>query len=1136
MADHKNPASEPAVGASAWKRRLLVGVVLLLAALWALPVAVAKTPLLGWLVGFANAHLDGSVQVGSASLGWFSPVVLHDVSLTDHDHQPVANITKVETERTLLGFVFDHASLGVIRVDKPNLDIVCTGSTSNVEKVFARYLVRPPVPDDAPQDAKPSPLPQVHLEVTDGSVTVSDGDTKQSWRIQSLQLSADVFNDRAMQAHLSASVEDDAATGSVKADVSLQGAGGNDMVAELKAKIVTLPLSLANLALRRLRPGTEIQGSVNGDCALTASRPAGKLKVAAAGELSGSRCVVTSPSLADRLALNQWKLPCKLTYDDQRLHLEQCDWSCDLGSARVHGKLDLSGDLLAALEQAGFDLSLKIDLVRLAEKLPRTLKLHHDLKITSGRIDLACRSVASNNGVVWQGKLGAADLKGMKGTQAIAWNDPIKLDFQARNLGQGMPILDRIHCDSRFLQIDGSTTTERFEVKADADLQQLASSLGQFVDLAGVRLAGKASANLTLRKLDAGRFVVDGGATLQQIQWAWLTPRVWTEESVRVQVAAQGAISEAGVTRLDAARFDAVLGSDFVKLHMQEPSRDISKGPWGQWVVSVEGDLARWQKRADAWTTALDGWQLGGVARLQTTARSTKAGVEFPSVTLTGNNLALVGAGVSIHEPTLDCRVSARFDQAKGTLELTKLDARTQTILADANLLRVQLSPFSAVGSLSVNGDVARLKQWLNDPKAKPGEPITGKLVGVVDLQASETSYALGFNLAVQQFVYGPAVNPTWREPSIKLVGFGNYDVKGEAFNLGSLKVESQLLTATAKGGVKHLGGVKDIDLVGTLAYDLEKLEPTLRNYLGAGAKISGKDTKAFHVVGPLFPKDKNGALAMHFAELKGEAGMHWTKLVAFGCDVGPAEVKSVMQRGWLQLYPINTTLNGGKLSLQPNLRIEPDPMELILLAGTIVDRARITPAMCSSGLGFAMPALANVADAEGSISVQLDGGRIPLSAPTTGEVKGKFILHTAKIGPGSVVRELSTLLRVPPPTSLVKECQVPFHMVNGRVHHRDLELVFPQFTLKTSGSVGMDGSLALVVEMPVTPALAGTMKLSPALAKQTIKLPIGGTVDRPRIDPAALAQLTSQFARDAASDVLRQQLDGKLKKLLDRK
>ena len=54
----------------------------------------------------------------------------------------------------------------------------------------------------------------------------------------------------------------------------------------------------------------------------------------------------------------------------------------------------------------------------------------------------------------------------------------------------------------------------------------------------------------------------------------------------------------------------------------------------------------------------------------------------------------------------------------------------------------------------------------------------------------------------------------------------------------------------------------------------------------------------------------------MEFADLKGEAGINWNSLTALGCDVGSAEVKAVLQKGWLRFYPIETTVNGGKLHL----------------------------------------------------------------------------------------------------------------------------------------------------------------------------------------------------------------------------
>ena len=36
------------------------------------------------------------------------------------------------------------------------------------------------------------------------------------------------------------------------------------------------------------------------------------------------------------------------------------------------------------------------------------------------------------------------------------------------------------------------------------------------------------------------------------------------------------------------------------------------------------------------------------------------------------------------------------------------------------------------------------------------------------------------------------------------------------------------------------------------------------------------------------------------------------TSLHMLGCDVGPAQAKLIMQQGWLQLYPLETTLNDG--------------------------------------------------------------------------------------------------------------------------------------------------------------------------------------------------------------------------------
>jgi hypothetical protein len=90
------------------------------------------------------------------------------------------------------------------------------------------------------------------------------------------------------------------------------------------------------------------------------------------------------------------------------------------------------------------------------------------------------------------------------------------------------------------------------------------------------------------------------------------------------------------------------------------------------------------------------------------------------------------------------------------------------------------------------------------------------------------------------------------------------------------------------------------------------------------------------------------------------------------------------------------------------------------------------------------------------------------------------------------------------------------------------LELVFPDFTVKSSGAVGMDGSLALMIDMPIPPQLATALKLTPAQGKQMLRIPIGGTLERPRPDPRALESLTAIVGRSFLENQLNKLLQPK--------
>jgi translocation and assembly module TamB len=264
---------------------------------------------------------------------------------------------------------------------------------------------------------------------------------------------------------------------------------------------------------------------------------------------------------------------------------------------------------------------------------------------------------------------------------------------------------------------------------------------------------------------------------------------------------------------------------------------------------------------------------------------------------------------------------------------------------------------------------------------------------------------------------------------------------------------------------------------------------------------------------------------------LHGDAAVNWQTLQALGCQIGAAELRGQLASGLFRAAPIEATLNQGRLHLEPCLRLDPLPLEVTLAKGRAIEHAHLTPAACASALGYAVPVLANVAQADGEISLDLQSGRVPLTEPEKGDIIGWITLHSAQVSAGPLVQELSVLLKGPATLTLAKDNIVPFRMVNGRVYHTGLELHFPELTIRLSGSVGLDGSLALTAEMPVPPKWLGSSKLAKsALGNQTIRLPIGGTLSHPRIDERALREASARFARDAADNVLRQE-EGKVKK-----
>ena len=145
----------------------------------------------------------------------------------------------------------------------------------------------------------------------------------------------------------------------------------------------------------------------------------------------------------------------------------------------------------------------------------------------------------------------------------------------------------------------------------------------------------------------------------------------------------------------------------------------------------------------------------------------------------------------------------------------------------------------------------------------------------------------------------------------------------------------------------------------------------------------------------------------------------------------------------------------------------------------------------------------------------------------------GRFTIHSLEVSPGPLVRQFAVFLGRETPAKLRPESTVLFRMVGGRVYHQGLELIFPEFTVRTYGSVGLDQTMSLMAEMPVPPKwLANRPMLAQTLRNQTIRVPIAGTLSQPRLDQKVMADLSRQFLQKAAGNMIQGEFNKQLERL----
>lgn len=1099
-----------------WPRVLLAVLLLLLLVVAFAPVIVAKTPLLNIIVRNATSDVHGTVTVGGASLGWFSPIELRDVRVTDPAGKPVLAAPKIAIETSLANLIRSQSDIGEIVIDQPTVEIAAEKGKTNVEEVFAKYL--------EPDDSAPKPeRTAIKLRVVNGKVLFRDRGNELTGVDVHVQVPAPRSEPVAIEVKAGTSN-----AGTLRAEASL---GSNSRVS---VKATSFPLDVLQPVLARIDPSLALGGMLTTDLLANWSEGFASFKVEGTSRVQDLD--LSAPWLrGDRLKLASVDAPIRLEANASTLKIEQAALTCELGTASIAGEFSRSGSLDTDFDRPGVSAAVQVDLARLANSLPHLTSLRAGTEVRSGSISLTLASTATPQGTTWTGNINAANLQAVRNGQTLEWKEPLAITFAGR-FGSGMPEIDSLVCRSDVIAFQARGTAESFKAAANIYLDKFAERLGDFIDLDGVTLAGQAVVRAEVNRTPAtGAFTATGSVDLTNFAFADASMS-YREAKLDLRANAAGTFHPNAPTRIDSGNFTLTAAEDSLQLKLLEPMADASALSSGRLSAALAGNLDRWKSRLAGIVSLPAAWKIEGQGTASATLAFDGDQLKCEGLACSFERFVFRGEGLDIREPKLTAEGNVVLHRKSGAIDATHVKLACATGSANVPKLAIEPQPSgdkALVGSGTFAADLAGLERWYGSAGT-----VAGAATGRFKLAAVQGVTGLDATCDIKDFVFGSKSSPTWTEPTLAIVLEGALDPARDEFRLRNAKLNRDGLALQASGTYSRLATTQDLNLQGTIGYDFAKLSPLLRGLLGGGFEGAGQGSKPFRIAGSLVPPGSRG---MTLAALTGDAALNWSALQAYGFEVGPGELNARLAKGTVTANRVDAKFGGGAVHVTPSFKIEPSPMTLSVEKGTIIERASLTPKSCAGALGYALPVVANAVQANGQVSFTIAENSIPVMDMTKTTLKGQLFVHSASVGTGPVIGEIAKLLGAPATSvTLANEMPVPIRVENGRVYHENLRLTVNGYAVTTNGSVGFDGSVSLVADVPVPASALGALKNNPrimqAIANRTIKVPIGGTLAKPALDPRGFQDAIAQFVKDATKSATTDFIKGGLEKLLPKK
>ena len=1053
-----------------WWKVLAAGLIAAVLALFALPWVIGSGP----GRAFVSRRIDRALATGRLKfdglrVSWSGPTRIDEFTLLDPEGHRVASGRSAVIDRGLLGLISRRGGPITLTLDGASLEVERSrdGSIDLVEAL--RGLIRTPDPDR-----------DVVVRIVGGKLRFRDPALAEPVSADSVDLNLEI-------APSPRPVSWDLKLG--KGDAGLEVRGEFDAWAAKGGPAAGPDLEVGIVARRwPVAVGTpEISGTGRLDGSADVARKRGAWKLS--GDARALGLALQGPALrGDSLALDQIDAGWDIARSDEGWSIRR------LGVTSPFGEVRAEGQFAAPSGIGKRRIEGRLDLAAIARQLPRALRLRDGLKVERGSARLAVDIESAPGRSTYEIDARLADLAARDGDRPFTLRDPATLTGRVVGERSGAVRVERLALKSAFLDVTAGGSPEEDQgvtLAGSLDLAAFRRQVGEWVDLGKLDLAGHA--DLTgryhlrpfgtepppppdpagvrpARKADGSPweplYDVSLNAKIRDLRVEGVGPSPIRADSALLESGAIGPADSRGVPT----------GSIMLNLALMDGMR-------------VRGAKLDLYPKPGSTVARFAAWGPSPTLRLARSLSAQVKGEWSPEARAFAIDTAQV---VLMRNPDDPPGPRLAF-LAKGRLDLGSGDLTLQSAPTD-------LSTAFAIGpdGLRVSG-IGEGLAGLRFDGSLVGDLAPFGLGGRWSALASARGDGDGVQLSAR--VAGDPPAGSGRPNSLALRA--HYAPGGDRIDLSEFTVATGFGTLDASGKLEDPSGSRRLDLRGTLAPDFAAITSVLAERVEPGAKVEGGPRK-FRASGAI------GEGSGWLDNLDAEVGFDLAGADVYGMKLGATPVILRADRGKLRFEPIETTLNEGHVRLEPEVDLgDPAGPTLRLGKNSTIREARINDEVSRRVLAYVAPILDRATRASGLVSVDLDHAEFPIG-PGRGrqaKVDGAVVFQDVEFAPGPLASDLlgavgrrESVLKLDRPVTLT--------IADGRVNQRGLAIPIGGLTrIELAGWVDFDRNLALTASLPVTPAMLGNNDLLADIAAgASVKLPITGTLDHPKIDRDAMA------------------------------